>query len=522
MEASAIRPRVGEEAREGIPVSEPGVPKAAIAEAAEFIRALSTARQTYTLYPPEHPKRTETVHRSLEAVRRLRQAMRDDPVLFVARHALYLGPVLLPRVTLSRYALVDAFEKAGIRSIEPFPHVSASDIDKLVQIALGELSRETLLEGMALNRVRPAADAHGDEEGVTLPGLQRTYAYGLEVLRDTAASIAADRPVDLAACNRVVQELSDQIVRDPTQALMLATVRSHDEYTYYHMLNVCLLSIALGYAVGLGQDQILALGLGALLHDVGKVNVPVDVLQHVGALSGDQWRLVQRHPVEGAAIIFATGDSLFQSTAAIVLEHHSAYDLSGYPVLSGRPHPSLPARMVAVADCFDAVTTTRPYRKAEERRQALNILLAGAGRGYDPRVVRTFVRLLGLFPVGSLVRLTNKAIGVVVRNHDRLLSRPRVRIMLNSNGDPCDPYEVDLSEREADGSFRWHVERSMDPAEVGVDMVSLVLSGEIEQAIPDKEPDEPGEAGLLHDPGHGEPKPEGYEDSHAEAGASLN
>jgi HD-GYP domain-containing protein (c-di-GMP phosphodiesterase class II) len=494
------------------------VPRAAIAEAAEFIRALSTARQTYTLYPAEHPKRIETAHRALDAVRRLRHAMRGDAVLFVARHALYLGPVLLPRVTLSRYALVDAFEKAGIRSIEVFQFVSASDIDKLVRIALGGLPAETLLEGMALNRVRPAVDGGDDEDGVPLPGLQRTYAFGLDVLRDTAAAIAADRPVDLAACNRVVQELSDQIVRDPTQALMLATVRSHDEYTYYHMLNVCLLSIALGYAVGLHQDQILALGLGALLHDVGKVNVPVDVLQHVGALSLEQWRLVQRHPVEGAAIIFVTGDTLFQTTAAIVLEHHAAYDLSGYPTLSGRPHPSLPARMVAVADCFDAVTTTRPYRKAEERRQALNILLAGAGRGYDPSVVRTFVRLLGLFPVGSLVRLTDKAIGVVVRNHDRLLSRPKVRIMLDSKGDPCDPYEVDLSERDTDGSFRWNVERSMDPGEVGLDMVSLVLSGEIEQAILPKETEEPG---LLHDPGHSEPKPEGYEESPAEAGASL-
>jgi hypothetical protein len=244
----------------------------------------------------------------------------------------------------------------------------------------------------------------------------------------------------------------------------------------------------------------------------------VDVLQHVGALSLEQWRLVQRHPVEGAAIMLVTGDSLFQTTAAIVLEHHAAYDLSGYPTLSGRPHPSLPARMVAVADCFDAVTTTRPYRKAEERRQALNILLAGAGRGYDPRVVRTFVRLLGLFPVGSLVRLTDKSIGVVVRNHDRLLSRPQVRIMLDDKGDPCDPFEVDLSQRGSEGSFLWNVERSMDPSEVGLDMVSVVLSGEIEPSEPVAQAEEPG---LLHDPGHSETKPEGYEGAPAEAGASL-
>jgi hypothetical protein len=175
-------------------VTGPSVPRTAISEAGEVIRALSTARQTYTLYPADHPKRIEAVTRSLEAVRRLRHAMRGDFVLFVARHALYLGPVLLPRVTLSRYALVDAFEKAGIRSIEPFQVVSASDIDTLIRIVLGELPRETPLEGMALNRVRPAVDGGDDEDGVPLPGLQRTYAYGLEVLRDTAAGSAAHSP----------------------------------------------------------------------------------------------------------------------------------------------------------------------------------------------------------------------------------------------------------------------------------------------------------------------------------------
>jgi hypothetical protein len=162
--------------------------------------------------------------------------------------------------------------------------------------------------------------------------------------------------------------------------------------------------------------------------------------------------------------------------------------------------------MVAVADCFDAVTTTRPYRRAEERRQALNILLSGAGRGYDPRVVRTFVRLQGLFPIGSLVLLTNGAAGVVVGNHDTLLARPRVRVVLDPKGDPCDPFELDLSETRADGSFRWHVERSMDPDEVGVDMVALILAGALESLAPSAGPDR----GLVHEPAYGEAVPPGY------------
>jgi HD-GYP domain-containing protein (c-di-GMP phosphodiesterase class II) len=484
-------------------VNSGAVTRAMLDKASQFVRHLSSARQIYALYPAGHPNRVDTVREALDTIRKLRAVMGSDPILFVARHAMYLGPVLLARDSLSRYGLVDAFEKAGIESVEPFALVTEGDIDKLVRVLLGELGLNTVFEGMAINRIKPDVDAEEDEGG---SGLRRSYALGLEVLRHTAADVVSGQRINLGAASRLVEQLSDQVFRDPTQALMLATVRSHDEYTYYHMLNVCLLSIAMGYAVGLNPDQIMALGMGALLHDVGKVNVPLDVLQNVGPLSPDQWRVIQRHPVEGAGMVFGTGDGLSHLTAVIVLEHHAAFDLTGYPSLSNRPHPALPARMVAVADCFDAVTTNRPYRRAEQRRQALNVLLAGAGRGYDPRVVRTFVRLQGLFPVGSLVRLTDGVIGVVVRNHATLLARPTVRILLDAAGSPCDPFELDLTQMRSEGSFRWEVERSMDPNELGIDMMSLILSGELEssRAFDDQQP------GLVHEPAHGEQAPPGY------------
>jgi len=480
------------------------VNRAALDQAGNFLRQLSSARQVFALYPDGHPKRVEVVQGALDAVRGLRSELRAEPVLFVTRHALYLGPVLLARDSLSRYGLVEAFERAGIEAVEPRSAVTSDDIDKLVRMLLGEVEPDLEFDGLAINRVKPSLDPEDDDTGHSV--LRRKYALGLEILRHTAAQVAAGQRIDLAGPTRLVTDLSEQVMQDPTQALMLATIRSHDEYTYYHMLNVCLLSIAMGYAVGLRTDQIVSLGLGALLHDIGKVNVPVEVLQHVGALTPDQWRMIQRHPVEGAGIIFSTGDTLTHLTAAIVLEHHTAFDLSGYPAISRRSHPSLPARMVAVADCFDAVTTTRPYRRAEERRQALNILLSGAGRGYDPRVVRAFVRLLGVFPIGSLVRLSNGAAGVVIRNHETLLARPRVRIVLDQQRQPCEPFELDLSETRTDGSFRWAVERSMDPEEVGVDMVALVLAGELESLAPSTGP----QPGLVHEPAPGEIAPPGY------------
>jgi HD-GYP domain-containing protein (c-di-GMP phosphodiesterase class II) len=447
-------------------------------------------------------------------VRRLREVVAvGDPVLFIARHSLYLGSKLLPRESLSLYKLIEVFERAEVESVEFLPAVSDEDVDFLVRMIVGEPNPEGTPAGLAINRTKPTLD---DSDERALDELRRSYGVGLELLRQTASAVAMGRPVDLDAATRLVRQLTDQVIQDPAHALLLTTVRSYDEYTYYHMLNVCLLSVALGYAVGLGPDQIVALGIGALLHDVGKVNVPIDILQQVGALSAEQWRLIQRHPVDGAGLIFATGGDLLSVTAAIVLEHHAAYDLSGYPQLSGRPTPSLPARMVAVADCFDAMTTQRPYRKAEERRQALNIMLAGTGRGFDPHVIRAFVRLLGVFPVGSLIRLTNGSVGVVTQNHPKILSRPTVRLLLDSTGSPCEPVYVDLAERRPDGTFRIGVERSMDPEELGVDVMAVLLTGQLEEAK-DREPG----PSLVHEPSFGEVPPPGYhplDDDHMPAG----
>jgi hypothetical protein len=207
--------------------------------------------------------------------------------------------------------------------------------------------------------------------------------------------------------------------------------------------------------------------------------------------------------------VLITSRNAYHPAVATVLEHHAAYDGSGYPTLSGRRSPSLPARIVAVADCFDAVTSKRSYRKPEERRQALSLLQAGAGRSFDPRVVRTFVRMVGIFPVGSLVRLSSGEVALVVRNHERLLARPTVRLILDARGSEADGEEADLAEADADGRFLRTVTGSVDPLEVGIDMLSLLASSRF-----DVPPPQDVGPGLVHEPAPTETPPEGYVEAH--------
>ncbi len=479
----------------------------ALAVMRPMLRTLSSARQVYALYPAGHPNRVEVIRNLLALVRDLQSTFGEPPVVFATRHSFYLGPALLARESLSLFRLVESFERAGIESVELLPGITEEDVDALILMILGQAPLQEVVGGVAINRISPVVD---QPVQMDLSELRRAYAAGLEMLRDTAMRVAAGAAVDLDGATSAVEQLADEVMHDPAHALLLTTIKSYDEYTYYHMVNVALLSIAMGQAIGLRRDQIISLGLGGLLHDVGKIELPEDVLFHVGKLSEEQWRLIQQHPVNGAGMIFSTDEGLYHPAASIVLEHHAAYDLSGYPPLSHRPLPSLPARLVSVADCFDAVTSKRAYRAAAERRQALQILESGSGKGFDPKLVRLFVAMLGLFPVGSLVELDTGEIGLVVRNHDSLLARPVVLIVLDAAGNPVDAEERDLSLRGRDDEFRWSVERSVDPDEVGIDVMAYLTTGELE--VPSLE----DVGGLVHEPSYGERTPEGYVDTHNE------
>jgi HD-GYP domain-containing protein (c-di-GMP phosphodiesterase class II) len=481
---------------------------AAIDRAGGFLRALSSATQTYSLYPIGHPDRRTHVSVLVDATDKLRAASGSVPVLFRSRHRFYLGRTMLAWESLTLLRLASAFEGAGIESFELPRTVGEPELDALVRVLIDEPHTQDELAHLAINDSGGALPS--GEEGSEMTELLNSYAVGLEFLRETASRLLTGQPGDMEETRRITERFVDQIAADPAQALLLTTVKSHDEYTYHHMINVCVLSLALGHAIGLGREQTINLGIGALLHDVGKVKVPRQILQQAGPLDEEQWRIVQHHPIDGTGLILQTSRDLYHPAATVVLEHHAAYDASGYPTLRGRRQPTLLPRIVAVADCFDAVTSARPYRQPEERRQALGLLQAGAGKGFDPRIVRAFVRMMGLYPIGTLAELTTGEVGVVVRNHDRLLAHPTLKVILDPTGSPCGPEERDLSERIGDGDYRWTVRRTIDARELDIDMLSLLASGELETLgrRPESGP------GLVHEPSHGEAPPPGYVESH--------
>jgi HD-GYP domain-containing protein (c-di-GMP phosphodiesterase class II) len=473
-----------------------------------WLRELAKARQSAVLYPPGHPERLALGNALLERAHALQdRTAPGHPSLFVDHGGFYLGPILLPRESLSLGRLADDLERAGIESLTFAEGLTAQDFDRLLSVLSGDADHEASLGGLRVNAVRPQHREEAEWEQ-RLRELRRAYAGGITALRSAARQVAAGEPVDLAGASEVVERLHDEVEQDPGYGLLLSAVKSYDEYTYFHMVNVCLLSVALGQLVGLRRDQVMVLGLGGLLHDIGKVFVPQDVLTGTGRLDEEGWRLVQRHPVDGAGLLLATGDGLYHPAASILLEHHTAYDRSGYPELHDHG-PSVPSRMVAVADSFDAVTSKRSYRDPLDRHGALDLLASAAGHGLDPRAVGAFQRLLGRFPVGSLVRLSSDEVAVVVRQTAAHPDRPTVLVLLDRTGTPVEVEERDLA---VDPEVTPRVAERLDPELLGIDLPRFVVSGRLHELRPRP----PGEPGLVHEPAPGEAAPEEYVDTHAD------
>jgi len=264
------------------------------------------------------------------------------------------------------------------------------------------------------------------------------------ILHDTVRRLRRGGGVSYHEVLQVLEEVLDEILTNSTTVFYLIQMQSRNDLIFHHSVNVAVLSLLVGKCLNLSRLQLRKLGLGALLHDLGKIRLPEDLLVKERNLTEDERNLVRMHPIWSKEMIQRNPDYDFLASV-IALQHHERLDGSGYPYgLSGEEIHFL-SRICACADVYDALTVDRPYRKRFSYAEALEYLMGNASRLFDLQVVTTMVRHIAPYPVGETVRLTTGEIAVVVRLNEGLPIRPVVRVIRDPNGQPLEkPRDLDL------------------------------------------------------------------------------
>jgi len=287
-------------------------------------------------------------------------------------------------------------------------------------------------------------------------------------------SVRMGRSPNIKKVKRVVQGIVDQILNEETSLIGLTTIRDYDEYTFTHSVNVCIFSVALGKRLGFNKLQLYDLGMAALFHDIGKSRVPAEIINKSEALTEDEWRLIAAHPWMGALALFQLrGQQDLPYRAMVVAhEHHMKLDMTGYPRPLRARSLSMFSKIVAIADGFDAATSRRSYQTTPlTPAQVLQEMRDNPRRGMDPVVVKAFINLTGIYPVGTLVVLDTFELGIVhaVNSIPEMLSRPIVRVISDTQGNLLHPGTlVDLAEQLEDGLYRRTIIKTENPDRYGV------------------------------------------------------
>lgn len=440
----------------------------------DLLGRLYGARRAVRFYPQDHPAVDEAIDGLMSAISTYHDEGVDLPLTFF-EDELLLGQQILPEDSVLFDQLIRDMTAIGAGSVTFERGLEAAELkEAIVLLAADESEVATqgglsqLLKGSSLPHVTVGAvaivDRHAEAEGDD--AARASYGTAIDLLRDLEMALRRRQPVSGTQSRAVVRSLVENVLANRFAMLELAGLKDYDEYTFYHSVNVAILSLALGSAVTQDRRFLNSLGAGALMHDVGKMTVEGEILNKPGPLTSEEWAKMRLHPVHGAELV-ATMPGIDKASVVIILEHHMRADGRGYPAVRSHRGQHLTSRIVAVADAFDAMTSRRSYSAARLADDAIGVLVDNMGTSFDARLVRLFVRMMGVYPPRSVVRLDSGEVAVVLAAGATDLTRPAVRVISGPQGEVLEPFDLDLG--SGDG-FGRSIERCLDPEALNVDL----------------------------------------------------
>ena len=448
----------------------------------DLLRRVASGTRSAQLYAPDHPLVTRNMDGLVDVLRQLHEHL-PSVVVGIVGEDFVVADTPMPKVSGSMTDLIRRLKAGAVERVSFERGVTP-----------GELV--TLMHGLA--KLAPGADAEralssahvrvgrlkandSDRDGIKsdMAAIRQLYSNAVAAAEVAWESAATEGMPDAPAALSTVDGLADAITQNRTALVALTAMRNYDDYTFTHMVNVCILTMGQARALGIEGRLLREFGLSALMHDIGKVRTPKELLNKPEKLTDAEFAVMRQHTVNGAEILRRTPEMPILAPV-VAFEHHLRLDGTGYPHGVSRSVLNLATALCSISDVYDAMRSQRAYQMAYPTDRILAVLQRNDGLQFDQHLVRRFVQLLGIYPPGNLVRLTTGEIAVVLRVHAPDPYRPRVRVLFDGAGQRLDlPSDRNLWEPVAGDPTRLDaVAAPVEPADYQIDPLQFLESQE--------------------------------------------
>ena len=448
---------------------------ARVAQYDEVLRRFASGVRGAQLYARDHPLVAKSVEGLLTALKPLLQQSPAVTVGIVAGQ-LVVADTPMPKASATMGELMKRLTDHQIERISFERGLTADEaLGFMLAIAAlsGKSGGETAWNFTHIKVGRIAAeDRRSDGVAGDMAAIRRLYSGAVTAAQDVWDAAETEGAPDLPGALQAIDGLADAVTQNRTAIVALTAMRNYDNYTFTHMVNVSILTMGQARALGIEGRLLREFGLSALMHDIGKVRTPKEILNKPEKLTDAEFDVMKRHVVDGAEILRRTPEMPILAPV-VAFEHHLRNDGSGYPVGAHRAMLNLGTMLCSIADVYDAMRSQRSYQQAFPTDRILAVLQRNDGTQFDQNLVRRFVQLLGIYPAGNLVRLKTGEIAVVLRVHAPDQYRPRVRVLFAPDGARLDvPQDRNLFDHANDP--KQTVVSPLDPATYGIDPLTFL------------------------------------------------
>jgi putative nucleotidyltransferase with HDIG domain len=440
----------------------------------DLLRKLASGIRGAQLYAPGHPLTVRNLEALVGVMRQLHAASVPLTIGIVGDE-LVVADTPMAKASMQMVDLIRRLKAQGIERIALERGISSEELEQFMRLVA---TSAKAAEFEPLPHVR-VGRIQGDDEkpgGVQsdMAAIRQLYTHavtGAETLWNSAE--IEGRP-DATLALQTVEGLSEAVTQNRTALIALTAMKTYDNYTFTHMVNVSILTMAQARALGIEGRLLREFGLSALMHDIGKVRTPKEVLNKPEKLTDTEFEIMKRHTVEGAEILRRTPEMPVLAPV-VAFEHHLRIDGTGYPRGAKRTALNLGTQLCSISDVYDAMRSQRAYQQAFPSDRVMAVLKKDDGAHFDKHLVRRFAQILGIYPPGNLVRLSTGELAVVVKVHAPDPYRPRIRVIADRTGARLEvPLDRNLWDALDEQGEPITVAASLDPAEYRVDPLTFM------------------------------------------------